>query len=381
MNLNLKKYIKIFKKDKATVEGEYFIDILQNGEVVKSIHSKNIITDYGLNQFGVKTIASCLRRIHLGTGTTAVDASDVSLDTEVAVLDCNITGSDFRGTLDSLSDTEVRFKVTALGPIATSDTTYTEVGMSYDGVANHLISRSLLSPAVTELTGQQIRITYQLSVKLTNTDAIAFVPASEGTPGFSGAGYMQIQQNFATTTWDDDGALRRRFFVNIEKDYDSNTAPVNGPLNPDGSVIYGCSDADLYSQYNLTSCLEPCFGGTPFTTYYISDRRDKSAGNLLLIRGSFNLVDFGTVPSYLNSVAVSVANRDTPYVTATVSPFVADTFKTTTKWTLGSGFSSNNLTIYGVAMRGLVHKFNTPITKTTLQIMEFEHELEWGRPA
>ena len=67
--------------------GEWEIQHIRNGEVFKTEHLKNLITDLSLNEWADALVGSAsdieIKYLALGTGDTAPTATDTQLETEV----------------------------------------------------------------------------------------------------------------------------------------------------------------------------------------------------------------------------------------------------------------------------------------------------------
>lgn len=202
MNLETKK---IDREVCIGLSGEYQIQVVnQDGSVEYPLGEKfikNVITNIGLDRFIQNqstggagggsydtTLETTIAYLRVGSGSTAADATDTNLATQLtnpAPSNTNYTGTG--GCLTTLTDAntlgEVTHKITKQMPAVTGSVTINELGLGWAATGETLFSRVVLGSPINLTNGQILRVAYQLKVK-----ALQYVTASS-VAGLSSNGF------------------------------------------------------------------------------------------------------------------------------------------------------------------------------------------------
>lgn len=181
------------------VSGEYKIIVVkQNGAITyplgKKFH-KNLILNSGLDMLFVNGAAgqgfgSVFTVCRAGTGNTAVNIADVTLSNQVSFSTSFDAAAGANGTtIDTLASRAIHKRTFNFG-VAASNVNYNEVGFSNNSSSvSNLFSRVILPATVTVLTGEILKVVYQLSCTLLQTTTGSEVTLSNG--GFNGTGSIK----------------------------------------------------------------------------------------------------------------------------------------------------------------------------------------------
>lgn len=188
------------------VSGEYKIVVVSPDGSIKyplgDRFHKNLILNSGLDMlFGNgqagQGFASVFTACRAGTGNTAANIADVVLSNQVststsydALAGANST------TIDTANSRSIHKRTFNFG-VAVSNINYNEVGFSNNSSSvSNLFSRVVLPATVTVLTGEILKVVYQLSCALLQTTTGSSVVLSNG--GFNGAGSIRCIGAFAS---------------------------------------------------------------------------------------------------------------------------------------------------------------------------------------
>lgn len=171
----------------CAVKGQYKIQVLEKGLVVQEREwADNMILNQGLDYAlsGTYPNVPSLFKYHcVGTGTTAVAATDTGLQSEVKRTGTVVTGAGYTGT--TIVGNVCTFRYTWDHTIeGVGGANYTEHGISPSASAgNNLFARSLISGGtVTVAEGQQLRVVYDISVTTTPSVAAGYSVGGTGWP-------------------------------------------------------------------------------------------------------------------------------------------------------------------------------------------------------
>ncbi len=169
------------------VKGMYKIQVLENGRVVEDRPwAKNMILnqgiDYALNN-GYASVGELFRYHCVGTGATAVSATDTGLVSESKRTGTLLTGSGNTGL--SISGNTATFRYTWDHSVeGAGGANYSEHGVSpYSNAGANLFARSLIAGGTVSVAeGQQLRVIYDVSVTVTPSVPTAATVGGTGWP-------------------------------------------------------------------------------------------------------------------------------------------------------------------------------------------------------
>lgn len=169
------------------VKGTYKIQVLENGRVVEDRPwAKNMILnqgiDYALNNM-YASVGSLFRYHCVGTGVTAVSATDTGLVSESKRTGTLLPGSGNTGR--SISGNTATFRYTWDHYVeGAGGANYSEHGVSpYSDAGANLFARSLIAGGTVSVAeGQQLRVIYDVSVTVTPSVPTAATVGGTGWP-------------------------------------------------------------------------------------------------------------------------------------------------------------------------------------------------------
>ena len=171
----------------CAVKGSYKIQVLDNGRIVEDRPwADNMILNQGLDYAiggSFQDVGSLFRYHCVGTGTSAVSATDTGLGSESKRTGTLVTGSGNVGRSESGSTATFRYtfdhNIEGVG-----GANYTEHGLSpYSSAGSNLFSRSLIAGGtVTVAEGQQLRVVYDVSVTVSPATQTAMTVGGTGWP-------------------------------------------------------------------------------------------------------------------------------------------------------------------------------------------------------
>jgi hypothetical protein len=159
---------KIFRKPEIASksiskrEGWMFVDVRgADGELKESRVIKNLITDAGLagaaNRLGGIGTAA-FTYIALGTGVTAANAADTTLETELAVSGLSRVNATVSAVTTTVTNDTLQLANTFT---VTGTAAITEAGILNAGAGGTLLSRLVFS-AVNVINGDSLTVTYKI---------------------------------------------------------------------------------------------------------------------------------------------------------------------------------------------------------------------------
>ena len=171
----------------CTVKGRYKIQVLENGSIVEDRPwDDNMILNQGLNYAiggSFETVPSLFRYHCVGTGTSAVSATDTGLKSESKRTGTLLTGAGNAGR--TVSGDTATFRYTFDHAVeGVGGANYTEQGLSpYSSKGSNLFARSLISGGTITVTeGQQLRVVYDVSVTVSPATQTAMTVGGTGWP-------------------------------------------------------------------------------------------------------------------------------------------------------------------------------------------------------
>ena len=162
------------------LRGLYRMQVRRHGKLIAEREWwDNLITDAGLE--GLGEAKALFRYCMVGTGNTAPVVGDTTLQAQVASLDYNASGGTSSGGVDTGSPRfgwERRTYPFAQGAVTGN---IAEVGVGW--TTTNVFSRSLVSPAVTLLSIDQLTVTYEIRIYIPvqGTDDVTGSVVIDGT--------------------------------------------------------------------------------------------------------------------------------------------------------------------------------------------------------
>lgn len=161
LNKNLQKS-EIENKSVSKREGWMFVDVHgADGTLKESRVIKNLITDAGLagaaNRLGGIGTAA-FTYIALGTGVTAANAADTTLETEIAVSGLSRVNATVSAVTTTVTNDTLQLANTFT---VTGTAAITEAGILNAGAGGTILSRLVFS-AVNVINGDSLTVTYKI---------------------------------------------------------------------------------------------------------------------------------------------------------------------------------------------------------------------------
>ena len=224
------------------VKGMYKMQVLENGKVVEDRPwAENMILNQGLDYAlsgSYDQVASLFRYHCVGTGTTAVAATDTGLASEAKRTGTLLLGDGNVGRTTTGNTATFRYTWDH-SPEGTGGANYSEHGISPSATpGNNLFARSLISGGTISVAeGQQLRVIYDVSVTVTPSVQTA---TTVGGTGWPVAGVTDCTGNCIIVGWD-------AAVGSLETDGDAYTYSFLNFANPYGSgcLMVACSSLSL----------------------------------------------------------------------------------------------------------------------------------------
>ena len=171
----------------CAVKGRYKIQVLENGRIIEDRPwADNMILNQGLDYAiggSFQNVGSLFRYHCVGTGTSAVSATDTGLESESKRTGTLLTGAGNAGR--TVSGDTATFRYTFDHTVeGVGGANYTEHGISpYSSAGSNLFARSLISGGTVTVTeGQQLRVVYDVSVTVSPATQTAMTVGGTGWP-------------------------------------------------------------------------------------------------------------------------------------------------------------------------------------------------------
>lgn len=319
--------MKILVESKIKLQG-YAIgyEILEGGKVVQK-HTypepvKNLVVSAGKDAFcGSETytaLSEVTTYLARGSGSTPAAAGNTQLEAQIGNRTNSILpGDPYTGVKYTAATGLIQARKTYDSEVETSDQNINEIGIFKDKTGGPMFARIVLPSTVTVLTGQQLRLTYELQITV---GPISETVTSPTITGWATTGVSRLEGKLPTTT---------SFVSGVEG---------TGPSN-DFIGLWDNSGGTAFTDYTGKAYLNP--GVRP--TYYTSWGRSEYGDFEWFDSKTFNTFGgaytqgTGAAP---NNVRVSYPNPNSAPGTATyvISPYVAGTFYRDTVVTLQPNF-------------------------------------------
>ena len=161
--------MSIVTAPKSGFQGFFHIEKYRNGRKTYESSFPNVITDWGLDALGTRSIADLTARCSLGTGSTPPQVSDVHLENRILT----VSGSSSTGRVDpggtpGNRGVYARRRCTFTFSEGSGNHNFTEVGVGRNATDFPLWSRQLLRDqngnptTVTKLNDERLVVTYEL---------------------------------------------------------------------------------------------------------------------------------------------------------------------------------------------------------------------------
>ena len=226
------------------VKGMYKMQVLENGKVVEDRPwAENMILNQGLDYAlsgSYNQVASLFRYHCVGTGTTAVAATDTGLASEAKRTGTLLKGAGNVGRTTTGNTATFRYTWDH-SPEGTGGANYSEHGISPSATpGKNLFARSLISGGTISVAeGQQLRVIYDVSVTVTPSIQTAVTVGGTGWPvsGVTDCTGLAIISEWDTAvgSLSTDGLSSTYSFLNFANPYGT------------GCTMYACSAVSLNS--------------------------------------------------------------------------------------------------------------------------------------
>ena len=352
--------MKILVESKLKLQG-YAIgyEILEGGKVVHK-HTypepvKNLVVSAGKDYFcgsgSYFVLNQATAWMARGSGSTPAAAGNTQLESQIGNRTNTIlSGDPYTGVKYTAASGLIQARKTYDSEVETSDQNINEIGIFVSPIEGTMFARIVLPATVTVLTGQQLRLTYELQITV---GPIVSTSSSPSITGWITAGQSRLEGTLPTTTtfgsgfstgyyestnqfivtWDNSGSVPDEYYLRGQSYLNPGVIP--GKPGP-GRYYYGDFEAFDTKTFNTF--------GDPYTT------------------GS------GDAPNNFR-VSCPQINSTTGTATYEISPYVAGTFYRDTVVTLQPNFPGglDATAIKAIRCRGLTHIFDTPVSKLNTQ--------------
>ena len=351
------KDITILSESKVKLQG-YAIgyEVLQNGVAVRKhtypVPVKNLVVSNGKDMFctiGERALHLCTVYMGRGSGSTPAAAGNTQLEAQIGNrTDSILSGDPYTGVKYTAATGLIQARKTYDSEVETADQNINEIGIFMDASGpTGLFARIVLPATVTVLTGQQLRLTYELQITVA---PIAETVSSPTITGWTTTGVSRLEGTFPTTTSYGSG-------------FENFSDPNNQFLR-----LWASDGSDQY--YNngtgwnfLNPGAYPSSSSTWGTSYYIyfewfSEKTFNTFGDPYT-NGS------GSEP---NNVRV-FPNSASGTATAVINDYVTGNFYRDLTVTMEPNFPGGQdaTSIKAIRCRGLTHIFDTPVQKLNTQ--------------
>ena len=350
------KDITILSESKVKLQG-YAIgyEILEKGVVVRK-HTypspvKNLVVSNGKDMFCSTGLRSPLNNITAylgrGSGSTPAAAGNTQLEAQIGNRTNQIMpGDPYTGVKYTAATGLIQARKTYDSEVETADRNINEIGIFRDASGSAgLFARIVLPATVTVLTGQQLRLTYELQITI---GPIAETVSSPTITGWTTTGVSRLEGTFPTTTSYGTGLGTNQFLQLWNNAGSESGAPaeVGLFLNP-STLPYGLQYGRLVAYFEW-------FDAKTFNTF-----------------GSDYNIGYGAAP---NNVRIDIhgdthANSTTGTATAVLNAYVTGNFYRDLTVTMEPNFPGglDATSIKAIRCRGLTHIFDTPVQKLNTQ--------------
>lgn len=348
----MSKKVREFEIPTPTAEfsGHFKLEVINpsTGKVKRSLEFDNLILNNGLNRFNTGTSTSAVDRICIGTGTAVPDVNQTALSSFSASVVVSSTSRQssshsMTGTLHGNTFSRIRFAA------GTLNGNYTELGVGWSNT--QLFSRALIvdglgnPTSITVLSDEALDVTYTIRSYVPQTDTTSTVTITGvGTdipvtcrPALVQAGYNGGSGIFTSTLpW-------------------ANGGSIGWTLSSTGVLYEAGSGMNTYA-------------GGPGNYTAVASLRPTTAVSLQSM----------TTTSYTLAGSVTAVSD----MSISTAAYVNNNFYKDTTWTLGLNAHNSTYRHFVVTFLGMgCYQFllDTPITKTSSQILTLNFRCSWAR--
>lgn len=397
--LSLKGYIvgiQVLEKGVVVQDVPAFNTVEVGGKKVPCV-APNMILNSGRDHIAANPISYCFGWAARGTSSTPAAVGQKFLGAQLGNrTNAYVAGAPNCGTAYDRENGIIKMRRTYDFPMETSDQAINEIGFApynaapSDTADNYaLFSRIVLPVTVSVLTGQQLRVTYELTVTLSPITDTAASPAITGwvTDGVSRLmGYFPVTN--ATYTSDTNS-----FLASVDTNGEVAVHVVGSYAA--GNSKHGLFDKDKDLGWMM---MEPSqsSSGYNYSSTWGSTATDcpcvflKSAHPAVSAFGNWMYTDTGYYSSAFynagnpimvvsNHPSGTGAPGDAGTQSSTKQAYVAGNYYRDTKVIIDPNFpgGASLPTIHAVWCKGLLHRFTNPVSKTNTQRLTLNFRLSW----
>jgi hypothetical protein len=317
------------------------------------------ITDSNYPGKSANPISAATRYMARGSGSTPTSADMTTLESQIGSrTDEYLAGDPYTGVRYNKSTGIIYLRKTYDSETEVSNQNINEVGFFTAASGGVMFSRVVLPSTVTVLTGQQLRITYELQVTIGPIAPTADAPAITG--------------------WTTDGDSQLEgFFPDTSATFGSVGNQFISVWDTNGNSICGY-DTGSNSDYVWSNLLEPALSsqyylwGSFYYTYSTSEAQSVTEGLPVVMYNSKTFSTFGTAatavsPSASIFVALQDGSNSTGTATGTLLGYTSGTGYRDLQIKLEPNWPAANISPIALRIRGLTHIFDAAQTKLNTQ--------------
>lgn len=331
-------------------------EILQNGIIVRQhtypVPVKNLVVNTGKDLYGSISgpyaLGSCTSYMGRGSGSTAAAAGNTQLEAQIGNRTNQIlSGDPYTGTKYTAATGLIQARKTFDSEVEVADRNINEIGLFQSASGGVMFARIVLPATVTVLTGQQLRLTYELQI------TVGPITATNDSPtitGWTTTGQKRLEGTFPTTTSYGNGWGTNDFV------WTWTNAGVDGGI---GGVA-NLSSGTPYNPYQYTFETKfEWFSAKTFNTF-----------------GDPYTVGTGVAP---NNVRID-PNSGTGTATATLENYVNGNYYRDITVVAQPNYPSglDATAIKAIRCRGLTHIFDNPVSKLNTQRLTLVFRVSWA---
>lgn len=305
-------------------------------------------------------ISAATRYMARGSGSTPTSAGMTTLESQIGSRTNEyLTGDPYTGVRYDKSTGIIYLRKTYDSETEVSNQNINEVGFFTEASEGVMFSRVVLPSTVTVLTGQQLRITYELQVTIGPITPTADAPV--------------------ITDWTTDGDSQLEgFFPDTSATFGSVGNQFISVWDTNGNSITGYNTGSS-SDYAWSNLLEPALSSQEFSsgsyryTYSTSEATSVDQGLPVVMYNSKTFSTFGTAATAVSpSDSIFVAlqapwTNSTGTATGTLLGYTSGTGYRDLQITLEPNWPQAEISPIALRVRGLTHIFDTAQTKLNTQ--------------
>lgn len=305
-------------------------------------------------------ISAATRYMARGSGSTPTSAGMTELESQIGSrTDQYLAGDPYTGVRYDKSTGIIYLRKTYDSETEVSNQNINEVGFFTGASGGVMFSRVVLPSTVTVLTGQQLRLTYELQVTIGPIAPTADAPVITG--------------------WTTDGDSQLEgFFPDTSATFGSVGNQFISVWDTNGNSICGYNTGNS-SDYVWSNLLEPALSsqhvsyGSFYYTYSKSEAQSVSEGLPVVMYNSKTFSTFGTVAKTASPSASIFAALQTPgsnstgTATGTLLGYTAGDGYRDLQIKLEPNWPAADISPIALRVRGLTHIFDTAQTKLNTQ--------------